>query len=145
MAISQTRGTTILVVDDNPADIALIREALKDVPCSIEVAANGESALQSLRSHRAASSDVRLVFADLNLPGLGGLEMTLAMRQDPALRGIPVVLLSSSGRPAEIRGAYEAGACCFIRKPADLEPVLTSIRVAFEFWCRVATLPGLLE
>lgn len=130
---------SILVVDDNPADIVLIREALKDAACSIEVAADGPAALRRLASPGA--SQIRMVFADLNLPAIGGFDVAAVVRKTAGLRHVPIVLLSSSARPEEIERAYESANCCFVQKPGDLDPFLRAIRISYEFWCTVATLP----
>jgi two-component system, chemotaxis family, response regulator Rcp1 len=131
---------TVLIVDDNPADVVLMREALKGVSCAIQVASNSQAALEMLASPIVAAP-IRLIFADVNLPAVSGFEVAATVRKSPELRHIPVVLLSSSARPEEVQRAYDSGSCCLVQKPSDLDPFLRAIRLSYEFWCTVATLP----
>jgi CheY-like chemotaxis protein len=142
-------STSILLVDDNPADVELVREALEGSPLlwSLEEVRTGEEALARLRS-RLASGHVpaaALVLLDLNLPGIDGLTVLAEVRNDPLLAHTPVVVLTTSAAPGDVLAAYRAGANCFVTKPVGLEQFLTTIRALGNFWLAVARLPDALH
>ncbi|HJT23547.1 MAG TPA: response regulator, partial [bacterium] len=115
----------ILLVEDNPSDAKLVSLALKgsDVPHELVVLSNGEAVLDYLQQNGPYAGSPRpdLVFLDLNLPRLNGVEILLEIRKDPSLRYLPVVVLSVSDAPENIRESYDAGADLFITKPTDLD------------------------
>lgn len=134
----------ILVVDDNPADVRLTREALDECgqPYRLSVAADGEKALHFLadiRLHPELRPDIILL--DWNLPGMDGKDVLRTIKSNPELRMIPVVVLTTSRAQEDIARAYELQANCFISKPVD---VLQFFRVIYDvenFWTTTATLP----
>ena len=115
----------ILLVEDNPADVRLASLALKgsDFPHELMVLSNGEAVLDYLKRSGPYAEAPRpdLVFLDLNLPRLNGLEILLEIRKDPALHSLPVVVLSVTDAPEVIRDAYDAGADLFVTKALDLD------------------------
>jgi len=132
----------ILIVEDNPADVRLIREALKmmDPPVNIHVAHDGEQALQFLRRqgpHTRAPAPA-LVFLDLNLPRANARELLREMKGDEQLRPIAVVVLTTSDVDTDVRDAYRLHANCYVRKPADLDSFLSAVRTTAHFWLNVA-------
>ncbi|HEX8203480.1 MAG TPA: response regulator [Isosphaeraceae bacterium] len=138
-------GVEILLVEDNPGDVRLTREALKEgrVPCRVTVAPDGEEALAVLR-HRgrhAAAARPDLILLDLNLPRKGGQEVLAEIKADPLLRRIPVVILTSSRAEPDVRAGYDHHANCYVAKPADLGEFLRVVAAIVEFWLTIAALP----
>jgi len=135
----------ILLVEDNRADQILIQEALKnsrraDPPHIVQ---DGEEAISYLsRTGRYADAPrPDLVLLDLNLPKRNGREVLVFIKQDPALRQIPVLVLTSSQEAEEIYRSYDAGANCYLTKRADLDEYFTILRGVEEFWLTLANLP----
>lgn len=136
---------SILLVEDNPGDVRLAREALReDLPRDgLAVAGDGSEALAYLRRegpHGAAAAPA-LILLDLNLPRMDGRELLAAIKADARLKAIPVVVLSSSGAPQDIERAYALHANCFVTKPADLDGFVAAVRAVVHFWRSVARLP----
>jgi chemotaxis family two-component system response regulator Rcp1 len=137
----------ILLVEDNPGDVRLLREAVAEVPvhATVSVVGDGVEALAFLRREGwdAAMPRPTLILLDLNLPRLGGREVLAAIKGDPALRRIPVVVLSTSDAPADIAAAYGLHANAYVTKPLDLERFFAAVRALDAFWFGVAHLPPL--
>ena len=129
----------VLVVEDNPGDVDLIRDALSDVNIDLRVATDGVLALEHLR---AATELPNFVLLDLNLPRKDGREVLREMKADPRLRRIPVVVLSSSDAERDLRDAYDLGASCFVKKPADLDAFFEAIRGIEQFWGKLVKFPA---
>ncbi|MBA2669617.1 MAG: response regulator [Gemmatimonadetes bacterium] len=135
----------ILLVEDNPGDVRLTREALSEcgVQNRLNVATDGVEALAFLRRQGvfrdAARPDV--IFLDLNLPRKDGREVLMEIKQDPALMSIPVVVLSSSQAEEDIVGAYQLHANCYVTKPMDLDQFVSVVRSIENFWFLIAKLP----
>jgi CheY-like chemotaxis protein len=112
---------TILLGEDNPADVYLIRQALQEhgVKYTLEVASHGGEMIAALTKQREQLPD--LIILDLNLPRYDGLEVLRTVRDNSALEGIPVVILTSSDSPRDRVAASEFGANCYIRKPSKLD------------------------
>lgn len=132
----------ILIVEDNPGDIRLMREALRDSqpPVSIEVAMDAEQALECLRRTGQYANAPRptLIFLDFNLPKTSSRELLKILKDDPDLRLIPVAVLTTSDAEADVRDAYDLHANCYLRKPVDLDGFFATIRTAANFWLNVA-------
>lgn len=135
----------ILLVEDNPGDVRLTRETLRETKlvCILSVAADGEEALSMLRREGPHASAPRpdLILLDLNLPKLGGREVLSAIKSDPALRSIPVVILTTSKAEEDIMKSYELHANCYISKPVEFEGFVKVVRSIEDFWFTVARLP----
>ena len=135
----------ILIVEDNPGDVRLTVTALRDAMISndVDVASDGQQALAFLRREgryvNAPQPD--LVFLDLNIPKIDGHEVLRAMKADPRLRRIPVVVVSSSDAACDIERAYDEQASTYVTKPADLDLYFTAIRAVKELWFHFAALP----
>lgn len=140
------RGRWLLVVDDNPAEVDLVCEALGDEPTrpEVRIARTGGEALRLLR--QVADGDLRapgFVLLDLNLPGIDGHLVLSAMRADAQLCHLPVVVFSGSSAPEDVLAAYRAGANCYLTKPIGLARYRRAVRSLEHFWMDVATLPAL--
>lgn len=119
----------ILLAEDNPADVYLIREALREhgVDCTLRVASDGTDVLRIIspeRSH-AAAERLGLIILDLNLPRHDGIEILQRLRETPELAGVPVVILTSSDSPRDRSLANQLGATCYLRKPSSLVQFLS--------------------
>ncbi len=135
----------VLLVEDNPGDVRLTMEAMREgkVLNNINVATDGVEALAFLRRegkyHQAPRPD--LILLDLNLPRKDGREVLAEIKNDPALRCIPVVILTTSAAEQDIIKTYELHANCFITKPVDLDQFINVIRLIEDFWLTVVKLP----
>jgi CheY-like chemotaxis protein len=141
MAI-EGRALTILVVEDNPGDVALIREALRagGPAHRLSLAPDGDVALAHLRHPATPRPD--LVLLDLNLTRRDGRAVLAALRADPALRSLPVVVFSTSTDPRDVAGAYAAGANAYVAKPFHLDDYLAAVGGIVAFWGALALLPA---
>jgi CheY-like chemotaxis protein len=133
----------ILIVEDNPADVRLMQEALRTLEpaVTVQVVANGEDALRFLRrqSQFATVARPRLVFLDFNLPKYGSRDLLRQIKADPALRLIPIAILTSSDSTHDITEAYELHANCYLTKVANLDGFFQIVRWAAYFWLDIAT------
>jgi two-component system, chemotaxis family, response regulator Rcp1 len=144
-AQGRSRPIEVLLVEDNPGDVRLTREALKDgkVSNNLSVAKDGVEALRFLRREGEYAGAPRpdVVLLDLNLPRKDGREVLQEMKQDRSLRTIPVVVLTSSDAERDIVGAYELQANCYITKPVDLDQFITAVKSIEDFWFSIVKLP----
>jgi chemotaxis family two-component system response regulator Rcp1 len=119
----------ILLAEDNPADVYLVREALREhgVDCPVRVAADGAEVLRIISSEQARqdAQHVGLIILDLNLPRHDGTEILQRLRETPEFAHVPVVVLTSSDSPRDRLVAGKLGAACYLRKPSSLEQFLT--------------------
>jgi CheY-like chemotaxis protein len=133
--------TRILLVEDSSADAMLLQEALKaaDVTFPVDHVTDGVAALEHLR---AAGEPPALVLLDLNLPRMDGREALGEIKGDPALRDIPVIVLTTSSAPKDVELAYDRGANAFMRKPLGMDRLIEAAAAIRDFWLRTATLPS---
>jgi chemotaxis family two-component system response regulator Rcp1 len=140
-----SRPVEILLVEDNPGDVRLTREALREgkVRNNLYVASDGVEALAFLRREGRYADAVRpdLVLLDLNLPRKDGREVLEEIKADPALRYIPVVVLTSSQAEQDILRAYDLHANCYVSKPVDLDQFIHVVRSIEDFWFTIVKLP----
>lgn len=142
---SPGRPVEILIVEDNPADVRLTREAFKEgrVRSRLNVAGDGEEALGYLR--RAGESDDAplpdLILLDLNMPKKDGRELLAEIKSDDRLRCIPVLVLTTSRSEDDILTAYRLNASCYISKPVDLQEFFEVVRSIDDFWLNIVKLP----
>jgi CheY-like chemotaxis protein len=140
-------GTTIelLIVEDDPGDVVLTREALADtsVPHNLSVVSDGEAAVAYLRRQGDYTGAPRpdLVLLDLNLPRLDGWGVLAQVKSDPRLRSIPIVVLSTSAAHEDVARSYDLHANAYVTKPVDLEAFTDVVRRVDEFFLTVARLP----
>ena len=136
----------ILLVEDNPADVRLTQEALKEgkVRNNLFVARDGVEALEFLRRQgpHANATKPDLILLDLNLPRKDGREVLADIKNDDTLRSIPVVVLTTSSAEADILKSYNLHANCYITKPVDLEQFVQVIKSIDDFWLTVVRLPS---
>ena len=140
-----TRPVRILLVEDNEADVEMVRICLRQgrLANSLQVATDGETALSVLYQQAPFEAVGRpdLVLLDLNLPRLGGLDVLRRMRGDPTLSSIPVVVLTTSGAEQDIEEAYGLHASSFVRKPVAFDEFLTVVRELTRYWFQIVELP----
>ena len=135
----------ILMAEDNPADARLAIESLRDakVPNNLTTVADGTEALAFLRREREYADAPRpdLVLLDLNLPKMTGHELLAVMKNDPALRRIPVVVLTASEADADVFLAYDRHANSYVVKPMNVEKFQRVAKAIQDFWLATAKLP----
>jgi len=135
----------ILLVEDNPADVRLTREALQEAKVlnTLHVVEDGVEAMDFLhkRGLYANGPSPDLILLDLNLPRKDGREVLAEIKQDEKLKFIPVVVLTTSRAEEDIVRSYNLHANAFVTKPVDLKQFLEAVRVIEEFWLAVVTLP----
>jgi CheY-like chemotaxis protein len=135
----------ILLVEDNPADVRLTREALLDAQVGnhLTVASDGVEALSLLAAPtREAAHHFDLVLLDLNLPRKNGLELLAELKSNPQLKRLPVIILTSSKAETDILKTYDLHANCYITKPLEFDHFLRVFKSIEDFWLSVVTLPG---
>ena len=136
----------ILLVEDNPGDVRLTQEALKEAKFrnTVQVVGDGVEALAYLRQQGKYSAATRphMVMLDLNMPRMDGREVLEAIKKDPDLRRIPVVVLTSSEAETDIARAYELYANCYVTKPVDIDHFLQVVKSIEEFWVEIVRLPS---
>jgi len=135
----------VLLVEDSPGDVRLTREALKDakVHISLHVASDGIEAMAYLQCEGPYVNAIRpdLILLDLNLPRKDGRQVLKEIKESPALRSIPVVILTTSSSEADILQSYDLHANCYISKPVDLDGFLKVVQSIDSFWLSVVKLP----
>lgn len=136
----------ILLVEDNPADIRLMLEILKEgnLPADFHVVTDGEEAIAFLRNEGEFEGKPRpeIIFLDLNLPKKDGREVLKEIKSDPSLKRIPVIVMTTSGAKEDIESAYDHHANCFITKPVDLQDFMKVAETLRGFWLNMVQLPA---
>lgn len=139
------RPVEILLVEDNPGDVRLTREALKEgkIRNHLHVAFDGVEAVAFLRQEGPYRDAPRpdIILLDLNLPRKNGREVLEEIKADPELRRIPVVVLTTSEAEQDVVRAYTLNANCYICKPVDLDQFIDVVRSIEDFWFTVVKLP----
>ncbi len=132
----------ILLVEDNPGDVRLTREALKEGGF-LMVVPDGEQAMRYLNKEAPYQNVFTpdLIFMDLNLPRLDGREVLKRIKTDPRFKTIPVVILTTSEAVKDIRYSYELHANCYITKPVDISQFIDVIKSIENFWFTIVKLP----
>jgi two-component system, chemotaxis family, response regulator Rcp1 len=140
-----SRPIEVLLVEDNPGDVRLTKEALREgkVRNNLHVAPDGVEALAFLRREGPYEDAVRpdLILLDLNLPRKDGREVLSEIKRDDTLRHIPVVVLTSSQAEQDILRAYDLHANCYVSKPVDLDQFITVVKSIENFWFTIVKLP----
>jgi chemotaxis family two-component system response regulator Rcp1 len=139
---------TILLVEDNPADIKITQRALRESELSVElvVVRDGQQAVEYLLRQGTYAHDEswrvpELILLDLNLPRLTGREVLERIRSTPMLRSVPVVVLTTSRRREDVQEVYAAGANTYIEKPQDFRRFVDVLRTIHGYWLDTAILP----
>jgi CheY-like chemotaxis protein len=143
--VSDSSLLQVLLVEDNPGDVRLTREAFKDakVQLTMHVATDGVEAMEFLRREGKFADSPRpdLILLDLNLPRKDGRDVLAEIKGDSSLMTIPVVILTTSASDVDIESSYMLHANCYISKPVDMEGFLTVVKSIDDFWLSVVKLP----
>lgn len=135
----------ILLVEDNPGDVRLMQEALREGKLSnnLSVVGDGEQAIAFLKRERefAAAPRPDLIILDLNLPKKDGRQVLEEIKADDSLKRIPVLIMSSSKAEQDIIRSYDLHANCYIVKPGDLDELLSVVKSIGDFWLTIVKLP----
>jgi two-component system, chemotaxis family, response regulator Rcp1 len=139
------RPIEILLVEDSPGDVRLTLESLKEskVRNRVSVVPDGVEALAFLRGKNGYSGSPRpdLILLDLNLPRKDGREVLSEIKDDPDLKRIPVVILTTSKAEEDIIKTYSLHANCFISKPVNLDQFMRVVHAIEDFWLTIVRLP----
>ena len=142
----RNHGFEILLVEDNPGDVFLTQEAFKEGRFAhrLSVVEDGEEAIRFLRQNGNYDGAPRpdLILLDLNLPKKDGRELLAEIKEDPGLRHIPVVVLTTSDAQQDISRAYKLHANCYLTKPIQMDDFLQKVRSIEDFWLTVVRLPS---
>lgn len=145
-ARQQQKVFELLLIDDSPSDVRLTDEALKEtkIRYHLQVAADGLQGIQRLRRETPYENTRRpdMILLDWNMPGMDGREVLRTIKQDQALRDIPVVVLTTSQAEVDVLGAYDLHANCYITKPVNILQFFEVISAVEKFWLGTATLPN---
>jgi CheY-like chemotaxis protein len=140
------RPIEILLVEDNPGDIRLTKEALKEAKVlnTLTVVQDGVEALACLRREGRYADAKRpdLILLDLNLPRKDGREVLAEIKKDGALKFIPVVILTTSQDEQDVLKSYGLHANCYITKPVELEQFISVVKAIEDFWLGIVVLPS---
>ncbi len=138
-------GITILLVDDDPDCRMLIRDAISECKVSNSVfeACNGVEAMEFLqrRGKHAGAPRPGLIYLDLEMPGMNGQETLKAIKADPELRDIPVVMMTGVADEQEMKAAAENGANSYTIKPANVEQFLRTVLASTSYWLTIHQYP----
>ena len=139
------RPVEILLVEDNPGDVRLTEEALKEgkIINNMHLARDGVEAMSFLQRGGKYANAVRpdLILLDLNLPKKDGREVLIEIKEDEELRRIPVVVLTTSRSEEDIIKTYDYHANCYITKPVDFDQFINVVKSIEDFWLSVVKLP----
>lgn len=139
------RPIEILLVEDNPGDVRLTREAMRDakVVNRLNVVPDGVAALEYLRKENRYADAVRpdVILLDLNLPRMDGRELLAVIKNDENLKRIPVVVLTTSAAEEDVMRAYNLHANCYVTKPVALDQFIDVVKSIDGFWFSIVNLP----
>lgn len=143
--MSQMRPINVLYAEDNPGDIRLTREALKDskLTVNLHVVMDGVEAMEFLHKEGKFkdSPTPDLILLDLNMPRKDGRQVLMEIKEDPLLKKIPTAILTISKAEQDINHAYLLHANCYIIKPIDLDSFVGVVKSIEQFWFTIVTLP----
>jgi CheY-like chemotaxis protein len=146
MTTQHSKPIEILLVEDNPGDVRLTKESLYDarIHNNMIVASDGLEAMACLRREGdyVAATRPDLILLDLNLPRMNGFEVLNAIKEDPALKRIPVVVLTTSQAEQDIIQSYNQYANAYVTKPVDLEQFVRVLKSIENFWLEIVKLPN---
>jgi chemotaxis family two-component system response regulator Rcp1 len=142
---SARRALGVLLVEDDPGDVLIAQEALRagDVNSNLEIVSDGVEAMAYLRRENGYADAVRpdLILLDLNLPRMSGHEVLAQVKSDPALRSIPVIVLTTSSALEDVSRSYDQHANVYVTKPVDFDHFTRVVRQIDDFFHSVAELP----
>lgn len=143
--LDDPRALNILMAEDDPDDRTLLQEAFAEagMPGRLDFVENGHELLDALAvaESGAAESPPNLILLDLNMPRMGGHAALARIKQDPALRKIPVIVLSTSDAEEDIARAYDLGVNSYITKPASFAALVSAVNTLKDYWIGTVTLP----
>lgn len=143
--MTNATAVEILLVEDNPGDARLTEEAFKDSRLlnSMHRVSDGVEALGYLRQEGQYATATRpdIILLDLNMPRKDGREVLAEIKEDPDLKSIPVVVLTTSDADTDVMKSYELHANCYITKPVDLEKFMNIVQRIEDFWLAIVRLP----
>lgn len=145
----KTRPVSVLLVEDNPGDVRLTQEAFNECKSEIDltVIMDGLEAIHYLKkqeNHKEATTP-DLILLDLNLPKKSGKEILAEIKNDPQLKRIPVIILTTSNAEYDIIKSYDLHVNGFINKPVDFDRFFEIIQHIEKFWLQTAILPNMLS
>jgi two-component system, chemotaxis family, response regulator Rcp1 len=147
--MKKTRPVNILLIEDNPGDVRLAQEAFKEgkIDVHLDVVMDGLEAIRFLHKTGLYQDSNRpdLILLDLNLPKKDGREVLGEIKDDPGLRSIPVVVLTTSNAEQDILHSYNLHVNCYINKPVDFDRFFDIIKQIEEFWLKTAILPSMIH
>ncbi len=136
----------ILLVEDNPGDVRLTQEAFKEgkLRNNMSVVGDGEEAMAFLHREREYKNAPRpdIILLDLNMPKKDGREVLAEIKENPNLKRIPVVILTTSNAEQDILKSYDLHANCYINKPVDLNQFIEVVKYIKDFWLTIVSLPS---
>lgn len=142
------RQLTVLLVEDNPRDVRLTQRAFQQagLPHDLRVVRDGDEALAYLHregAYKATETAPRpdVILLDLNLPRMGGHELLREVKQDSRFKQVPIIVLTTSERPDDVRLAYDAGANAYLLKPVEFSRFTEVIGQLGKFWLEIVELP----
>jgi chemotaxis family two-component system response regulator Rcp1 len=139
-------SVTVLLVEDTPSDAHLMMRGISQSQMTAQLhwVETGEAALQFLRqgAEIADQNHPRLVFLDLNLPGMSGQEVLTHIKADSNLKHIPVIIFTTSSDPRDILKAYKLQANCYVVKPIEAQAFIQTTQQLLNFWLEIACLPS---
>jgi len=142
---SPSQPIEVLLVEDDPGDVLMTKEAFADYKIAnrLTVVTNGEDAIAYMRKEGrfAGVPTPDLVLLDLNLPRRDGREVLRDIKQDPVLRRVPVVVLTTSDAEEDVLASYDLHANAYVRKPVDFEQFVAAVRAIDDFFITVVRLP----
>ena len=140
------RSVEILLVEDNPADVLLMKEALQEGKMSnnLHIAGNGDEAMDFLRKRGKFENAVRpdLIMLDLNLPKKDGMEVLAEVKNDPDLKKIPIVIITTSRSEEDIDKTYSLHANAYVTKPVSVRQFFDVVQEIEDFWFTIVKLPS---
>jgi len=143
--LKNIKAVEILLVEDSPGDVRLTVEALKEAKVAnrLSVVPDGVEAMDFLRQKGSYKDAARpdIILLDLNLPRKDGREVLAEIKNDPELKQIPVVVLTTSQSERDVLKAYDLHANCYIAKPVDFKQFMTVVKSIEDFWLTVVKLP----
>lgn len=143
---AQGKTAEILLVEDNPGDVRLTQEALKEnkIANNLHVAGDGLEAMAFLRREGKHANAPRpdVILLDLNLPKMDGREVLAEIKSDPKLKRIPVVVITSSEAEKDIIQTYDLHVNCYVTKPVDLDQFIHVVHSIKDFWLSIVKLPS---
>ncbi|AGB37868.1 response regulator [Natronococcus occultus] len=141
--VTASESTNILLVEDNPGDVTLVREAFDEVAddVRIDTVPDGDEAMRVLSERRETGTLPDILLLDLNVPGMHGLELLESLQKSPELTAIPVIVLTCSDDETDIAESYNRRANAYLTKPDSSDGFVSLAQAVDEFWLRTAKLP----